>query len=271
MDLTGIFGYAFIRHAFIAGALISVLCAVLGVILVLRRLSLIGDGLAHVTFGSAALAMALNLYPLAVSLPLVVVSSFGILKITERTRVYGDAAIGVVSSIGIAFGVLFASIAGGFNVDLFSYLFGSILSIRTSEVFISAAVCLVSLAVIYLHFDEIYSITFDEEFARASGIRVDRINAMLMVLTAVTVVLAMKIVGVMLTSALLVLPAVTALQNSHGFRNVIISAAAVSVVCLFAGVLISFSWDIPSGAAIVIVNALFCAAAFVYRSTAGRS
>jgi len=265
LDIVEFLDYGFIRRALIAGSLISVLCAVLGVILVLRRLSMIGDGLSHVTFGSVALAMVLNFYPLAISVPIVAVSSFGILKMIEKARVFGDAAIAVVSSIGIAVGILLASIAGGFNVDLFSYLFGNILSISTIEVAVSVLISLSVLAAIYLFFDEIFSITFDEDFARASGIPVDRINAVLMLLTAVTVVLTMKVVGIMLTSALLVLPAVTAFQNARGFRNAIIMAAVSSLFSLVSGVFISYALNLPAGATIVMVNVFLFGGSFLFR------
>ncbi|MBI5847823.1 MAG: metal ABC transporter permease [Nitrospirae bacterium] len=265
MDFIEFLDYGFIQRALIAGSLISVLCAVLGVVLVLRRLSMIGDGLSHVTFGGVALAMALNFYPLAVSLPIVVVSSFGILKMMEKARVFGDAAIAVVSSIGIAIGILLASISGGFNVDLFSYLFGNILSISTFEVAAAVLISLSVLAAISFFFDEIFSITFDEDFARASGIPVDRINAVLMVLTAVTVVLTMKVVGIMLTSALLVIPAVTAFQNARGFRNAIIIASISSFLSLVSGVFISFTLNLPAGATIVMVNVFLLCGSFLFR------
>ncbi len=269
MDIIEFLSYGFIQRAVIAGSLISVLCAVLGVVLVLRRLSMIGDGLSHVTFGGVALAMALNFYPLAVSLPIVVVSSFGILKLMEKARVFGDAAIAVISSIGIAIGILLASVAGGFNVDLFSYLFGNILSISAGEVFAAVIISLSVLGAIFFFFDEIFSITFDEEFARASGIPVDRINTVLMVLTAVTVVLTMKVVGIMLTSALLVLPAVTAFQNARGFRNAIIIASVSSLLSLVSGIFISFTLNLPAGATIVMINVFLLCGAFLFRHFVG--
>ena len=268
MEMLEFLSYGFIRRALIAGSLISVICAILGVILVLRRLSLIGDGLSHVTFGSVALAMVLNVYPLAVSVPVVVVSSLGILKMTERAGIYGDAAIGVVSSVGIACGILLASIAGGFNVDLFSYLFGNILAISTAELITAVGVSCAVLVTVFFHFEEMFSITFDEEFARASGIPVDRINTVIMVLTAVTVVLAMKVVGIMLTSALLVLPAVTAFQNARGFRNAMLIAVFASLASLVSGVALSFSFDLPAGASIVIINAVLFGIAFMVRHIA---
>jgi zinc transport system permease protein len=266
MNINEMLSYAFIQRALIAGSFISVLCATLGVLLVLRRLSLIGDGLAHVTFGSVAVGLVLKIYPLYVSLPLVVASSLGILKLTEKARIYGDAAVGIVSSLGIAGGVLLASMAGGFNVDLFSYLFGNILSISREDVVIAISVSVVVLLVIYFYYHELLSVTFDEEFARASGIDAQRINAIIVMLTAVTVVLTMKIVGVMLTSALLILPAVTAFQVARGFRNAIIIASAVSLLSVFSGITISFAMNMPAGASIVIMNFLLLVFTFTIRS-----
>ncbi len=270
MDILEFLNYGFVRRALVAGSLISVVCAVLGVILVLRRLSLIGDGLSHVTFGAVSLAMVLNVYPLAMSIPVVVICSLGILGMTRRAGIFGDAAIGVVSSVGIACGILLASSAGGFNVDLFSYLFGSILAISATEVIAAAIVSAMVLGAVSLYFREIYSLTFDEEFARASGIPADRINTLLMVLTAMTVVLAMKVVGLMLTSALLVLPAVTAFQNARGFRNAIFVASFASLVSLIAGIALSFSLNLPSGASIVVINFFFFVVAFLFRRFSGQ-
>lgn len=266
MDLGEMLSYGFIQRALIAGSFIAVLCATLGVLLVLRRLSLIGDGLAHVTFGSVALGLVLKANPLYASVPIVVASSLGILKLTQKARIYGDAAVGVVSSLGIAGGVLLASIGGGFNVDLFSYLFGNILSISRVDVITAIAVSLIVLIVVCFYYNEIFSLTFDEEFAKASGINVERISSLVVMLTAVTVVLTMKIVGVMLTSALLILPAVSAFQVARGFRNAIIIASAISVLSVFSGIVLSFFLNLPAGASIVIMNFLFFTVIFACRN-----
>src|SRR5512137_1826063 len=188
MELLEYLQYGFIQRALLCGSFIALLCSTLGVILVLRRFSLIGDGLAHVTFGSVALGLFFRVYPLYVSIPLVMLCSLGILKLTQRARLYGDAAIGVVSSLGIAGGVMLASIAGGFNVDLFSYLFGSILSISKAEVIISIVLSLLVILVITFYYHELLSITFDEDSAKASGINTKLINTLFVLLTAVTVV-----------------------------------------------------------------------------------
>jgi zinc transport system permease protein len=265
MDLLEYLQYGFIQRALLCGAFIALLCSTLGVILVLRRFSLIGDGLAHVTFGSVALGLLFRIYPLYISIPVVMLSSLGILKLTQRARLYGDAAIGIVSSFGIAGGVILASVAGGFNVDLFSYLFGNILAIGPEELYISIALSVVVLAVIFLYFNEIFSMTFDEELARVSGIRTDRLNTTLALLTAITVVLTMSVVGIMLVSALLILPAVTALQLARGFRGAMLIAACVSFIAVTGGIFISLILNLPTGATIVMTGILIFLAALGLR------
>jgi len=257
MTLIDIFSYSFMQRALVSGILVGILCAVLGVFLVLRRLSLIGDGLAHVTFGSVALALALKAQPTYVTLaalPVVLLSSLGILKLTEKARIYGDAAIGIVSAAGIAGGILIAGASGGFNVELFSYLFGNILAVSSRETILAGALFCVVIAVVTVNYNRLFAITFDEELARSSGIQVERINALLALLTALTVVLAMKLVGILLVSALLIIPPVTALQVARSFRLTIILSALFSVFSVTSGILLSFSLNLPSGGVIVLLN-----------------
>lgn len=266
MEILDFLQYEFIRRALITGSFIALACSILGVLLVLRRFSLIGDGLAHVTFGSVAIGLLLKQHPLHVSIPIVMLSSLGILKLTEKAKLYGDAAIGIVSSLGIAGGILIASIAGGFNVDLFSYLFGNILAISKAEVFTSIALSLVVLLTIFLFYKEHFSTTFDEEFAKISGINTKKINSILVLLTGITVVLAMRVVGIMLTSALLILPAVTALQIARGFKNTMAISSIIAISSVIIGIYISFMMNLPTGATIVMTNFLFFVTAFLYRN-----
>ncbi len=268
MGIGEILSYGFIQRALVAGSLIAVLCAVLGIFLVLRRLSLIGDGLAHVTFGSVALALFLRVSPLYVtvaSIPLVLLSSLGILRLSDKARMYGDAAIGIVSSLGIACGVILASVAGGFNVDLFSYLFGNILAIGPVDLVIAGGLFVVVILVVTLFYHELFAITFDEELAESSGIGTAAINTVLVLVTALTVVLAMKVVGIMLVSALLILPAVAALQVARGFRTAILLAAALAVTAVITGILGSVALNLPAGGSIVVANFLLFAATFAWR------
>jgi len=268
MTLIDIFQYGFIQRALIAGSLIAVLCAVLGVFLVLRRLSLIGDGLAHVTFGGVALALFVNVHPLMVTLaaiPLVMLASLGILALMERAKIFGDAAVGIVASLGIAIGVLLAGLSGGFSVDLFSYLFGNILSVSREEVIIAALLFLLIITVVSLYYHELLAVTFDEELARTSGINTRRVNTLLALLTSLVVVLAMKLAGIMLVSSLIVLPAVTALQIATGFRTALMLSAACALLSVVAGIITSFTLNIPAGATIILINFCLFLSAFLGR------
>lgn len=268
MNLIEFLSYGFIQRALLAGVLIATLCSVLGVFLVLRRLSLIGDGLAHVTFGGSAIALALKLYSassLLVTLPVVLLSSLGILKLTEKTRLSGDAAIGIVSALGIATGIILASVGGGYNVDLLSYLFGNILSITSEEVLIAAVLFCVVTALLALFYNELVAITFNEELARVSGIRTNLINAVLVLLTALSVVLAMKLVGIMLISSLLILPAVSALQLARSFRTCVILAVSQGGCSVVTGILLSFVTNLPASATVVLLNLLLFGCAFLLR------
>lgn len=265
MEIIDFLSYGFIQRALMTGFFIALLCSCLGFFLVLRRLSLIGDGLAHVTFGSVAVALILKTFALYVSIPLVMISALGILRLIEKAKLHGDAAIGIVSSLGIAIGILLASLAGGFNIDLFSYLFGNILAISQEEMVFSILLSGVVLLVIVFFYHDLLSTTFDEESAKTAGIKTRRINTILFLLTAVTVVLTMKAVGILLTSALLILPAVTSLQISKGFRASLLLSSLVGVLSVIGGIFISFGLNLPTGATIVLFNFCIFMAVFVYR------
>jgi len=238
------------------------------VFLVLRRMSLIGDGLAHVTFGSTAIALAFKLYSAAsllVSLPIVLLASLGILKLTEKARLSGDTAIGIVSSLGISAGIILASVGGGYNVDLLSYLFGNILSITSEEVLIAAGLFCVVMVLLALYFNELFAITFSEELAKVSGIRTNTINAVLVLLTALSVVLAMKLVGIMLISSLLILPAASALQLARSFRGCVALAALQGCCSVVIGIFVSFLTNLPTSATVVMINLAFFGCACLAR------
>lgn len=265
MAIIDLLNYTFIQRAFLSGSFVGLACAALGIFLVLRKMSLIGDGLSHVSFGAIALGLFLGVYPFYVAVPVVLLGSYLILKITERARVYGDSAIGIVSGVGIAGGVILASLSRGFNVDLFSYLFGNILAISAAEVVLSVLLSLAVLAVIYFYYWDLFSATFDEEYAKTTGIKTGRINTLLTILVALTVVLSIKVVGVLLVSSLLILPAVTALQLARGFRTAIFFACLFALVSVLAGIVFSFFLDLPTGATIVILNAGLFALALFYK------
>lgn len=254
MEYLDFLSYGFIQRAYLAGAFVAALCAVLGLFLVLRKFSLIGDGLSHVSFGAIALGLFLGLAPFTVTVPVSVLASFFILRLAKKAELYGDAAIGVVSAAGVAVGVVLASLSGGFNVDLMSYLFGNILAVSGSEVFFSVLLSVLVLVLTLVFYHDMFSTTFDEEFAEVTGIRTDRLNLLLVSFTAVSVALAIRVVGVMLVSALLVLPAVAALQVARGFRTALFLSAGIAVLSVLVGVTFSFIADLPAGATIVLTN-----------------
>ena len=257
--------YGFIQRAYLAGSFVAALSAMLGLFLVLRKLSLIGDGLSHVSFGAIALGLFFGFYPFYIAIPVVLAASYFILKLMEKAKMYGDAAIGIVSSVGIAGGVILASLSKGFNVDLFSYLFGNILAISGREVYLSLGLSMAVLLIIGFFYNDLFSTTFDQEYARLTGVKTARIDLLLTSLTAVTVVLAIKVVGIMLVSALLILPAVTALQLAKGFKAAMIFSVLTAVISVITGITVSFFMDLPAGATIVLCNVVLFAAALLYK------
>ena len=267
MDIMELLQYTFIQKAFLAGSLIAITCAVLGVFLVLKKMSLIGDGLSHLSFGGIALGLFFGVFPTLIAIPVVLLGSILILKISKTAKVYGDSAIGIVSAVGISGGVILASLSKGFNVDLFGYLFGNILAISNTEVILSLIFSLLVLAFIFFFYWDLFSSTFDEEYATASGINTNFTNIILSLLTGITVVLSVKVVGVMLVSALLIIPAVTALQFGKSFKVSLVISAFLSLVSVLFGILLSFQLDIPTGATIVMINVIFFVITLILRKT----
>lgn len=251
------FQFGFIQRAVVAGSFIGVCCAVLGVFLVLRRLSLIGEGLAHFSLAPIGFALMLGIYPLYVAVPMGILASFWILHLANRANMYGDAAIGLVSAIGVATGVIMASLGSGFNVDLFGYLFGDILAVSGVESAMTVALSFVVLLLVFLNYQELFAIAFDEEYARVIGLNTVRTNQILVILTTFTVILGIKVVGIMLVSSLIIFPAVTALQLSRGFKTAIIFAVIAAVCSVVMGIVLAFLFNLPAGATIVIVNFVF--------------
>ena len=246
--------YGFIQRAFLAGVFIAVACAVLGLFLILRKDAMIGHGLAHIAFAGVALGLFLNVLPLAAALVVAVAAAVAIIKLKERAGIYGDTAIGIFSSLGLAVGVLLASMARGFNVELMSYLFGDILAIEPLEVGLAVLLAAAVLLTVKLNYAKLLYMTFDRESARAAGVKVGRLDMLLMVLTAITIVLGMKVVGILLVAALIVIPAAAGLQVAASFRTAVRASTAVAVVSVGAGLGLSLALNIPTSAAIVIFS-----------------
>ncbi len=252
--LLSMFAYPFILRAFAVGILVSLCAALLGVPLVLKRYSMIGDGLSHVSFGALAIALACGFAPLWFSLPVVMAAAFFLLRIAEKSRVSADAAIAVFSASALAVGVMVTSLTTGMTTDVDSYMFGSILAMSRSDVVLSVVLAVTVLTLFVLCYHRIFAITFDETFSRATGMRVDAYKTVLSFLTALTVVLGMRMMGAMLLSSLIIFPALTAMRLFKSFRAVVICSGIVSVVCFCAGLCASYLFSTPVGAGVVICN-----------------
>ncbi len=262
--------YGFVQKGLLAGSLVAASCAILGVFLVLKRLSLIGDGMSHVCLTGVAVALLTSANPVYVSVPVVMISSLGIMKLTQKFRIYGDAAIGIVSAAGLSVGLLITALAGGFNTDLLSFLFGSILTVSWTEAALCGGLLAVILILLHVFFRALTSTCFDEPFAKTRGISVQSVNTVLVVITSVAVVLAFKVVGIFLISALLIIPPVSALLVSRTFKQVLWKAVIFSVGCVWTGIFISFMWDIPSGAAIILMNLAVLSSCFGWSKIRGK-
>lgn len=249
--------YGFVQRGLIAGSFVAIICAIIGTFLVLKKLSLIGDGMSHVCLTGVAVAMCLSANPIYVSIPIVVLASLGIQKIIQKFRIYGDAAIGIVSAFGLAIALLITALSNGFNTDLLGYLFGSILTVTLQEVIACSLLLVVVICCLWILYPLLLATCFDEAFARTRGISTNTINTGLIVVTAVTVVLSFKVVGIFLISAMLIVPPVSALMVARTFRQVLLYACAFSLISVWSGVFVSYCFNIPSGAMIILCNLCF--------------
>ncbi|MDR0904644.1 MAG: metal ABC transporter permease [Oscillospiraceae bacterium] len=248
------FSYTFLVRAVVVGLIVSLCAALLGVSLVLKRYSMIGDGLSHVGFGTLALATAMNAAPLTVSIPIVVAAAFLLLRISENSKIKGDAAIALISTSSLAIGVVVISLTTGMNTDVCNYMFGSILAMSKGDVNLSIALAAVVLVLFLLFYNKIFAVTFDENFAKATGVKTELYNMIIAFLTAITIVLGMRMMGALLISSLVIFPALTSMRVCKKFRSVTVCSAFVSVICFFIGVVISYIYATPTGASVVIVN-----------------
>ena len=246
--------YPFLVRAVIVGVLVSLCAALLGVSLVLKRYSMIGDGLSHVGFGALAIATAFHVAPLQVSVPVVVMTAFFLLRLSENSKIKGDAAIALVSTASLAIGVMVISMTTGMNVDVCNYMFGSILAMSKSDVVFSIALSVIVLMLYVLFYNKIFTVTFDESFAKATGTKAGGYNMLIALLTAVTIVIGMRLMGALLISSLIIFPALTSMRIFKSFHSVAVFAAILSVVCFMSGITISYVFSTPAGASVVSVN-----------------
>lgn len=253
-NLLRIFEYDFMWQALVAGVMIAISASLVGTGIVLRRNSMIGDGLSHVAFGAFAIATVMGMTPLFVGIPVVILTSILILKLTEKSLIHGDSAIAVLSASSLAIGTFAISIVKGVNVDINSYLFGSILALDKAEVWLCVIISVVVILLFLLAYHKIFAITFDEDFAKSAGIKVEVYNVLFAIICSVVVVLGMKLMGALLISSLIVFPTLSAMQVLRNFRGVVWAAVGISVTCMVVGLMVSFLYETPTGASIVLVN-----------------
>ena len=252
--LAEMFSYPFLVRAFIGGVLVSLCASLLGVSLVLKRYSMIGDGLSHVSFGALSIALAMGWSPLPVSIPVVVLAAFFLLRITENGKMKSDAAIAMISASALAIGIIVTSMTTGMTTDVSSYMFGSILAMSREDVILSAVLSVIVLGLFIICYNKVFAVTFDENFARATGVKVKWYNILIAILTAITIVLGMRMMGAMLISSLIIFPALTSMRIFKSFRGVVLSSGILSIVCFAIGMTGSYCFSTPAGASIVVVN-----------------
>lgn len=258
-EIARFFSFGFIQRALAVGLPVALCSALLGTSLVLKRYSMIGDGLSHVGFGALAIAAALNVAPLAVAIPTVMAAAFLLLRISRSARINGDAAIAVISSASLAAGVIVLAFGGGGNTDVNSYLFGSILALNRSDVVLSLILCAAVLAAFVLLYHRLFASTFDAGYAAATGGGSGGSELLSALMTAVVIVLGMRLMGALLISALLIFPPLTAMRVCKSYRGTTVCAALVSMGCFAAGIVGSYVYDLPAGAGIVAISTVVLA------------
>ena len=255
------FSYGFVRYAFIAGVLISLCAGLLGVVLVLKRYAMIGDGLSHVAFGAMAVAAVLGFAPMTVALPVTVAVAVLLLLAGEKQLIKGDSAIAMLSAGSLAVGYLLlnifpASDSGSLSGDICASLFGStsIMTLRGSDVWLCVGLSVAVIGFFVIFYHKIFAVTFDEGFATSSGVRVRAYNFLIAAISGVVIVLAMKLVGALLISSLIIFPALSAMRVFRSFRSVILCSAVISVVGSLTGLLIALLMSTPTGASVAVVH-----------------
>ena len=245
--------YGFMQKALIAGIAVGLICSFMGTFLVLRRYSLFGDGIAHVAFGGISVGLFLGVFPLWTAFIVSIFGGLGLQKLRQSTKISGDSAVAVVLVSGLAVGVILVSSSGGFSVDLFSFLFGSILLISQEDTIMILALSAGIIATLTILQKQFLHLTFNEEQAKLSGMRTTLLNYAFVVLASITVVTSMRLVGILLISALIVIPNITAMQFGKGFKKTVFISMSISVISVVSGILVSYFLNVaPSGTIVVI-------------------
>jgi zinc transport system permease protein len=246
--------FGFLQRAIIAGVSVAITSSVIGLFLVLRRNSLFGDALSHAAFGGIAIGLATNVYPLWTGLILSVLGALGITKLRQSAKIPADATVAILLSSGLALGILLISLSGGFTLDLFSFLFGSILLVSIEDTLAILTMTGIIIAIIILLYRQLVYITFDEEQAQVSGLPISKLNYLFVILSSVAVIVSMRLVGILLVSSLLVIPNVTALLFNKGFRKTALISVLISIFSVVTGITISYVANLAPAGTIVLVS-----------------
>ena len=259
--------YAFMQKALIVGVAVGIICSFMGTFLVLRRYSLFGDGIAHVAFGGISVGLFLGVFPLWTAFIVSILGGLGLQKLRQSTKISGDAAVAVVLSSGFAVGVILVSASGGFSVDLFSFLFGSILLISDEDVIMILAISTGVIATLILLQKQFLHLTFNEEQAKLGGLQTTLLNYAFVILAAITVVTSFRLVGMLLISALVVIPNITAMMYGKGFKKTVGISLGISVFSVISGILVSYFFNVAASGTIVVIAVGILVGTLVLKST----
>jgi zinc transport system permease protein len=244
----------FVQRALVTGIAVAIICSVVGIFLVLRRQSLFGDALAHMAFGGIAAGLFVNIYPLWAAFAVSILGALGVTKLRQSARIPPDAAVAVLLSSGLALGVVLVSLSGGFSVDLFSFLFGSILLVSNEDIVTILLVAAGVLAVMAALYRRLVYMAFDEEQAKVSGLQVSKLNYLFIIVASITVIASIRLVGILLISSLIVIPSISAMMFGRGFKKTMLISVSISVFSVVTGILVSYAADIAPGGTIVLVT-----------------
>ena len=264
-EILEILSLPFMLKAILVGISVSICAALIGVILVQKKYSMIGHGLGEIGFASLSIALTLNLSPLLVSIPVLIIASCIIMIISQKKNINGDAVIAVISSGALATGIIITSLSKGFNIDVYSYMFGSILTMTNTEVLLSCILSIFVITIFMVFYNRLCLITYDENYAKTSGINVTFYQFLIALITALVVVLGMRMMGTLMISSLIVFPCIIAKKITKSFKGLVILSAIVSSLCFLIGLILSAIFSIPTGASIVIVNILLLIACSIVK------
>ncbi len=252
-DIMNLLSYTFMQRAILCGIAISFSAALIGVILTLKNYSMIGHGLGEVGFAALALAVALNLPPIAVSIPIVIIAAIIIMFISQKKGESADIIIALVATGALALGVIITAFTSGFGTDSYNYMFGSILAMNTGDVILSIILTVLSIGIYIAFYNRLFLVTFDEKYAKTTGINVTFYQFLIALLTALVVVVGMRMMGTMLISSLIVFPAIIAKKFTTSFKGLVVMSVLTSIICFIIGIFTSFFLNMPTGAGIVLV------------------